>query len=238
MAEPQAASEVEHWAEVTAGEQGEYPFNRRLILYRVFWAIAWVLFKAVAFFEVEGREHVPADGAVILAGTHRSYFDIPLLALAARRPVHFMGKAELWDRGLSRWFCRTTGGFPVRRGDRDRPALRTALRVLDEGRVMGIFPEGARRDGPSIESLRGGVAYLARKSGAPIVPAALYDTEKLLGGSRKFRPFTKVVVKFGEPIDTTELSHGYMGEKLVLERLQGALQDLYSELAARRAAPS
>src|SRR5689334_22875917 len=101
-------------------------------LYHTLRPIAVCLFKAAFRYKVRGREHVPKTGPVILASVHRSYLDIPMLGFTTRRQVHFMAKAELWDRSFSRWFCESMGSFPVKRGEPDRSALEHSLAVLNE----------------------------------------------------------------------------------------------------------
>ena len=139
------------------------------------WAFAWE-----ARLEVEGREHVPPSGPVILAANHRSFLDVPLLVIASPRPVVFMAKRELFKNGFVAMWLREMGGFPVRREIADLRAIDTGLAVLEEGRVLGLYPEG---DG--MLPFLNGAAWLALQTGATIVPCGIRGTERLQPGQRK-----------------------------------------------------
>ncbi|OJF12319.1 lysophospholipid acyltransferase family protein [Couchioplanes caeruleus] len=157
--------------------------------------------------DVEGREHIPRDGAVILAANHLSFLDSFLIPLVAPRPVAFLAKQEYFTgQGPRGWLTRTTltavGAVAVPRGAHRaaQEALETALRVLKDGRAFGIHPEGSRsRDGRLYRG-RTGVAWLALASGAPVVPVAVLGTDRVQPvGARLPRP-GRVTVRFGEPL--------------------------------------
>jgi 1-acyl-sn-glycerol-3-phosphate acyltransferase len=119
---------------------------------------------------LHGSEHVPRTGPVILAGNHIGLADGPLLAAYAPRPVHALTKHELFS-GAGGTFLRTAGQIPLDRFHPDPTAIRTCLAALDEGRVIGIFPEGRRGPGDLCRFHRG-AAYLALVTGAPVVPSS------------------------------------------------------------------
>lgn len=149
--------------------------------------------------QVRGASNVPSTGPVILAANHRSMLDIPVLLLASPRPVYFMGKQELFASALSRQFFHQTGGFPVRREIADLRAVDVALALLERGEVVGIYPEGKRsKTGEMLPFLRG-AAWLALKTGAPLVPSSLAGTE--FGSHATTKGFRKAVrVTFGPVI--------------------------------------
>ncbi|MEV6600827.1 lysophospholipid acyltransferase family protein [Actinoplanes sp. NPDC051346] len=156
---------------------------------------------------VEGRHHVPRDGAVILAANHLSFLDSFIIPLVAPRPVAFLAKQEYFTgSGPRGWLTRTTltavGAVAVPRGEHRaaQEALETALTVLKDGRAFGIHPEGSRsRDGRLYRG-RTGVAWLALASGAPVVPVAVIGTDRVQPvGARLPRP-GRVTVRFGEPL--------------------------------------
>lgn len=209
--------------------KSRYRVRRHLPLYRAGRVLVVPALKAISFYEVEGRERIPRRGAVILAATHRSYLDIPFLGVTTWRIVHFMGKAELWERRFSGWFCSNMGAFPVRRDLGDRASLRTAQRVLEDGRVLGIFPEGARKDGPALEDFHGGCIYLAQKTRAPIVPVAMHGTGNLMDSAGKIHPFNKVRIKVGDPV-VVPPDAGYRARILALEELRSVMQAMYTQL--------
>jgi 1-acyl-sn-glycerol-3-phosphate acyltransferase len=177
-----------------------YPVVVEPRIYKLLWPLAVPVFKAASRYEVLGKENIPRSGPAILAPNHRSYIDIPLVSLTTRRVVHFMGKAEIWDRKLGGWISTAFGGFPVKRGMRDRAALATALFLLRQGELVCVFPEGTRLDGPEVGELQQGVAYLAEKSGAPIVPIGIWGADRLLDRRGRLHLFKKVRIKIGEPL--------------------------------------
>jgi 1-acyl-sn-glycerol-3-phosphate acyltransferase len=126
---------------------------------------------------VTGTEHVPHDGPLIVVANHLSNADPPLMIVAFPRPLFFMGKAELFRNPILAWIVRKFGGFPVERGTADRAALRHALKVLDQGIALGIFPEGGRSKTGALRPGLPGVGLLALQSGAPVLPVGLTGTE-------------------------------------------------------------
>lgn len=134
---------------------------------------------------VSGREHFPVDGPVVVAANHTGWWDGPLMAILAPRPVHALTKQEMFVGPLGRFLTRA-GQIPLDRGGPDPRAIRLALRVLDGGGCVGVFPEGARGDG-EMRTARGGAAYLAMVSGAPVLPMVLLGT-RLPGAPSGSRP--------------------------------------------------
>ncbi len=149
---------------------------------------------------VHGAERVPARGPVILAGNHVGLMDGPLLAAFAPRPVHVLTKIEVFTGRLGR-FLTAAGQVPLDRFVVDPGAVRTSLRVLRDGGVVGVFPEGVRGDG-SLDRFHRGAAYLALVSGAPVVPFTVVGTREP-GGHTDSVPTrgTRLDLTFGEPLD-------------------------------------
>lgn len=130
---------------------------------------------------VHGAEQVPAEGGVILAANHVGLIDGPLLAVFAPRPVHALTKEEMFEGRLG-GFLRASGQIPLDRYAADPGAIRTCLRVVRDGGVAGIFPEGTRGDG-LLGRFHHGAAYLALVTGAPVVPVTMIGTRPPGGGS-------------------------------------------------------
>jgi glycerol-3-phosphate dehydrogenase (NAD(P)+) len=146
-----------------------------------------------------GREHIPAEGPVILASNHRSFFDPFVIGTMTRRPVYYVAKKELftYNRLLS-WVLNALGAFPVDRGSGDQDTIETAKVILGRGEIVLMFPEGTRtRPGP-LGKPRRGVGRLALETGAPVVPIAIIGTENIRRGWR-FRP-RKVKLRAGPPL--------------------------------------
>jgi 1-acyl-sn-glycerol-3-phosphate acyltransferase len=157
--------------------------------------VAGALFRL----EVLGAEHVPRTGAVLLAGNHTGFVDGPLVFLVAPRPTALLAKSEIFVRGGQRAFG-WLGLIPVHRGAADRDALRAGLAVLASGGALAVFPEGTRGTG-QLEKVNDGLAYLALRSGARVVPVAVLGTRDAWPrGPLVPRTRTRVQVVFGAPV--------------------------------------
>ncbi|MET0525255.1 MAG: lysophospholipid acyltransferase family protein [Nocardioides sp.] len=149
---------------------------------------------------VTGREHVPKEGAVVIAPNHKSFWDAFFISAVLPRRIFFMGKSELFEGRAGRLLL-ALGGFPVRRGGSDTEAIATALAILHRGDALALFPEGTRVADPGLLGTpRRGAARLAIEGGAPIVPTAITGTEK-----RRWPLPRRVQVSFGEPIPVSDL---------------------------------
>src|SRR3954468_24634239 len=145
-----------------------------------------------------GREHIPADGPVILAANHRSFLDPFVIATLARRPLYYVAKRELFERRWQGWLLNALGAFPVDRGSGDRDMIDTAKAILARGDAVLIFPEGTRIRPGSLGRPKRGVGRLALETGAPVVPVAVIGTESIRAGWR-IRPH-KVRIRIGRPL--------------------------------------
>lgn len=165
------------------------------------------LFRVLFSVEHQGREKVPAEGAVIIAGNHPSYLDPVLVWMGVERRMRFMAWDALFRAPLLGWIIRAVGAFPVdiRKGHGEA-AFREALRVLREGEVLGIFPEGQRSEQAAMGELRTGVARLAIETGAAIVPVTIGGASRAWPKTRLLPKSAKIVVRYHEPIrlDATE----------------------------------
>jgi 1-acyl-sn-glycerol-3-phosphate acyltransferase len=130
---------------------------------------------------VHGAEHMPKTGAVILASNHIALLDGPLMAAFSPRPVHALTKTEMFDGRLGQGL-RASGQIPLHRTNVDPRGIKTCLRVLRDGHVTGIYPEGTRGTGEFLR-VHGGTAYLALVSGAPIVPLVMLGSRPDGGGT-------------------------------------------------------
>lgn len=147
---------------------------------------------------VHHAERVPSKGQVILAGNHLGWLDGPMMAIHSPRPVHALTKKEMFVGRMDR-FLRGAGQIPVDRFAADPAAMKACLRVLRDGGVAGIFPEGARGKG-EFSLFQRGAAYLAMTTGAPVVPVIFFGTREP-GSDSHSRPARggTVDIVFGEP---------------------------------------
>jgi 1-acyl-sn-glycerol-3-phosphate acyltransferase len=190
---------------------------------------------------VEGREHIPATGPFVLSPVHRSNIDTPLVAACTSRRVHYMGKQEMWKYKLSAAFFTAMGGIPVNRGAADRDALRKSAEVLEAGEPLVIFPEGTRRSGPVVEEMFEGAAYVATKTGAPIIPVGIGGSEPAMPKGAKFIKPVKCVLVIGPPLYPEATEPGKAPRRAVRElngRLQVELQRLFDEAQVKAGTPN
>ena len=170
------------------------------MLYAVLKPLAMALMRLLFRVEGRGREHVPRRGPALLVSNHCSHLDSPLVGGASPRPLSFLAKAELFEIPLFGGLIRRLNARPVRREGADPAALRTALRVLQDGGVLLIFPEGTRGEEGVIRPAKPGAGMLAVLSGAPVVPVYISGSGRALPKGRPWPRPAKVTVTFGPPM--------------------------------------
>jgi 1-acyl-sn-glycerol-3-phosphate acyltransferase len=161
--------------------------------------LARSLIRAWYDLKVHGADRFPTSGPVVVAGNHVGWLDGPLLAISSPRPVHALTKLEMFT-GVMGPFLRASGQIPLDRWHVDLAAIRIALRALQDGQAIGVFPEGARGPG-DMSAPRSGAAYLALVSGAPVVPVSFLGS-RVPGGSDSSIPprGSRIAMTFGEPV--------------------------------------
>ena len=169
-----------------------------ILFYCAATATVKALLLALTRWRVEGKENVPQKGPLIVVSNHMTYVDPPLLSASVPRRITFMAKQELFRPSLMGFVVRAYGAFPVRRDRLDREALRHALEVLNQGKVLGMFPEGKRSFSHQLQEIQPGTAFIAARSGAPIVPVGITGSEQVRGiGFIVRRP--NIIVRIGRP---------------------------------------
>ena len=153
---------------------------------------------------VYGREHLPAAGPGIVVCNHIAAVDPGILVGALPRPIALMSKVEN-RRGLLKLFMPMVGAFTVRRGAPDRAALTIAERVLRQGRLLCLFPEGTRSPDGALGRAHGGAALMALKTGAPVIPVALTGTQRVFLRRFPWLGFPRVTVTIGQPFSPLPL---------------------------------
>jgi 1-acyl-sn-glycerol-3-phosphate acyltransferase len=185
---------------------------------------------------LEGEEHIPERGPVVLASNHRSNMDPVLLASAISRPVAFMAKAELFVAPLG-WILRWIGQFPVRRGGIDRDALRRTDAILARGSILGLFPEGTRGHG-DFSAVHPGLAYIVVRQRCPVLPVVIFGTERV---RRRFGwlPFASPVrIVIGPPIDLPASTSDRAGRRAASQLLGQRLREFRAAVTGGTTATS
>jgi 1-acyl-sn-glycerol-3-phosphate acyltransferase len=178
---------------------------------------------------VVGLENVPKDGPVILASNHLSFIDSIFLPIVVDRPVVFLAKSEYFTgRGLKGWatrvFFQAAGQLPIDRsgGKASEASLNTGLRVLGEGRILGIYPEGTRSPDGRLYRGRTGVARMVLEAGVPVVPVAMIGTAEIMPIGTRLPKVRRVGIVFGEALDFSRF-HGMEGDRFVLRSVTDEL---------------
>jgi 1-acyl-sn-glycerol-3-phosphate acyltransferase len=193
-----------------------------------------VLAKLLVRVDVSGLHHIPETGGFILApGGHRSILDTPMAGLASPRVLRFMGAETYFNIPVLGSFLRAMGGFPVERAMTDRLALRLSEEVLRNGEPLVVFPEGTRQEGPIVQPLKEGAAFLACRAEVPIIPVGLGGAERAMPkGARYVKP-SKVTIIVGEPIYPPERAEGERVKRSAVrslsDELRERLQDLFDQ---------
>lgn len=191
------------------------------MLYEALSRVVPPLARAVWRPEVVGLDHVPASGPVILASNHLSFADSVVIPIIVPRRVSFLAKSEYFTgTGLKgrfqRWFFSSVGQVPIDRtgADAAQDALNAGARVLAQGKLLGIYPEGTRSPDGRLYKGKTGLARLALETGVPVIPVAMIGTDKMNPiGSKMWKP-AKITVRVGEPIDFSRFE-GMGGNRFV-----------------------
>lgn len=194
----------------------------RSLLYEVCRVLAWLLFHTILPVRYEHLERIQLDAPFILIGNHLSNMDPIIAALAVKRyQLHFLAKKELGKVGIARWFLTTLHTIFVDRHNSDMEAMRACMKVMREGGALCVFPEGTRHHQGLMEEIESGVALMALRSGAPMIP--VYIQGKL----RLFRPLDVLI---GESIPMDDLrAEGVNTE--TCQKLLARITQTYAEMA-------
>lgn len=166
-------------------------------MYKVIRVFLHYFFKIIFRCKIIGIDHIPYDGGAIIASNHVSLFDPPVVGTSFARPIHFMAKEELFTIPVLRWIFTKLNAFPVRRASADRTAIRHAISLLENGELLGLFPEGTRSRTGKLGKPETGLAMIALKAGVPVIPTAVIGTNKVWKDGHLLPRF---IVKFGKPI--------------------------------------
>jgi len=197
------------------------PYTMPPFLWALIRFLVRLVLALIARIHLRGLEHVPRESAFIIASNHLSWIDVPLIPAYLSRPVIYMAKDETF-RGRLAWLVRFMGAFPVKRGEADRQALRAADEQLKEGHILIIFPEGTRSKTHTLAVPHAGLGMIALRSNVPIVPVAVWGSEKVL---KAFRPEVNVI--YGEP-----MTFKPKGPKTTREDIDNVTQQVMQQIAS------
>lgn len=194
-----------------------------------YWLLKWVLvgplLRLVFRPRIEGAENVPSDGPAILASNHLSYADWLFMPLTLSRRVTFVAKAEYFTSpGIKGWFQKKffsgAGQVPIDRSGASAAegALASAKRILGEGELFGIYPEGTRSHDGKLYRGRTGVARLALELGVRVIPVAVVGTDLVAPPGKKFGSITRPMVRFGKPLDFSRYE-GLENDRFILRSI-------------------
>lgn len=167
------------------------------MFYKIFRIICQFVFGIIFGTKVIGVKNIPKEGGFILSANHVSNWDPPFLGTFIGRIVNYMGKEELFKNPIMAMICRGLNVFPVKRGAADKNAVKNAIKILKSGGCLGIFPEGTRSKTGKMGKAESGVSLIAAMTKAPIIPAAIINTEKIFSSEIKF---PRLAVVYGEPM--------------------------------------
>lgn len=179
---------------------------------------------------------IPKTGTFILAPSHRSTLDIPVAAATTRRRMMYMGKDSMWKIKPIGIVLTALGSFPVTRGSADLEALKRCIAVLERGDPLVLFPEGTRRNGRIIEPLFDGAAFIAYKTGVPIIPVGIAGSEEIWPPGTKLPRPRKCVVVVGDAIYPKDLNGARASREIMGEftlELQASLQIVFDQAFAK-----
>lgn len=147
-----------------------------------------ILFRVKTY----GQENIEKDKPYIMCANHTSNWDPPILYTATKREMYMMAKEELFKNKFIYWFAGKTNIFPVKRGKKDIESIKKSLKVLNENKILAIFPEGTRNGIKKNGKIQNGPAYLSARTGVEVIPVRIEGN---------FKPFTKVRIYYGKPLD-------------------------------------
>ena len=198
-----------------------------------YWLTKFLLTPYLRLFfrvRVEGREHIPRQGPAILASNHISFCDSFFLPLVVPRRVRYIAKAEYFDNWKVAWFFRANGHIPLRRGEGAdwKRALDAAAEALAAGELFGIYPEGTRSKDGRLYRGHTGVAMLAARTAAPVIPIGFTGTDRAQPvGSKMIWPFKTITIRIGPPVDFGAQSDQPKGQRALRAMTDAVMSEIH-----------
>jgi 1-acyl-sn-glycerol-3-phosphate acyltransferase len=184
-----------------------------------------------------GTENVPRKGALVLAPNHFSQMDHFFVGVYLRRKIRFMAKSQMFGPPVLTYVYKHGGVFPVRRGDHDEEAFKTAYELLDQGEMLLVYAEGGRSRSSEMGEPKPGIGRIALESGVPVVPVAIHGSARVRGWKRL--RFPKVTIEFGAPLSfPVEAAPGRERQLEAATEIFDRVREIYRGLATRSEAGS
>ncbi|MCY3634453.1 MAG: lysophospholipid acyltransferase family protein [bacterium] len=209
--------------------------RRAQVLYWVLRALIRVVGRFYLRTKIVGVERLKIEGAFIIAPVHRSNLDGPLVNSRCPRKVRSLAKIEMFKGRVGTWISAMIGSFPVHRGAGDRRTLQAAIGLLRRGEPLLVFPEGTRHSGRQVGEIFGGAAFLAARTGVPILPVGIAGTEEAMPPKAKFLRRVPVFIVIGEPLLLPDIDNGRLSSRQrhdFTDRLREAMQSAMDEAVA------
>ncbi|MFJ8256258.1 lysophospholipid acyltransferase family protein [Peribacillus asahii] len=181
-------------------------------LYRFARNVVKIILTPIFRIQTVGRESFPKDGGVLICANHIDNLDPPVVGITSPRDIHFMAKEELFHAPLLKQLLPNINAFPVKRGLSDKGALKMGLKILKDGEVLGLFPEGTRSKTGELGKGLAGAGFFALRTNAVVVPCAIIGP---------YKPFRKLKVVYGKPVDFSQ----YREQKLSAEEATEIIMD-------------
>ncbi|USK58643.1 lysophospholipid acyltransferase family protein [Peribacillus asahii] len=181
-------------------------------LYRFARNVVKIILTPIFRIQTVGRESFPKEGGVLICANHIDNLDPPVVGITSPRDIHFMAKEELFHAPILKQLLPNINAFPVKRGLSDKGALKMGLKVLKDGEVLGLFPEGTRSKTGELGKGLAGAGFFALRTNAAVVPCAIIGP---------YKPFRKLKVVYGKPVDFSQ----YREQKLSAEEATEIIMD-------------
>lgn len=190
----------------------------RAILKAIFKFITILIYRP----KIIGAENLPKEGqGAIVCANHVHFWDSVTLIVMFKRKLNVLAKEELFNNPINRWVAKTVGIYPVNRGKADLGAIKTSLKLMENNELLLIFPEGTRNGLAKGKKVKKGAIMIAATAGVPIVP---------VGVQGSFKPFRKVTINIGKPIDYSQ----YKDETSDKEKMQKLADEFMEEVVRLR----
>jgi 1-acyl-sn-glycerol-3-phosphate acyltransferase len=200
-------------------------FEGNILFYIIIKSFSWIIFKLIFRLKIIGRENIPKTGPFVIVANHLSLLDGFVLVSFVRAKITFMSAAYLFKMPFVGNVLRGVGAIPVQGKGSDIKLIKKAMKVLQTGGVLGIFPEGRITNEKDDFSAKAGAAYLAIKADVPIIPMAIKGADKALPVGAKFPKLNKIEVKIGKPISCSREIK--LNKKILEDTVNSYMKEIY-----------